>query len=199
MSYSLLLKNYLSSASFDDPEHYIKATHMAINGFLAELETRASIHMMLVNGTTTNHTSVVPIIGPLAKFEPLRIRCTYDEVKKALFCGDPNMSFFNLFDLIGSKITKNFSVISINNVVIASTTTTLTHSTFKIGATSLLAETKVLGATITPDIFGGLIDKNIKVSLNTIPPMIVPIAGSGVTPPGVFTGTVTVSFFGFYI
>lgn len=216
MSFETHMKPFINPPSGAEPDFYIKGTTAALNAYLAELEDAFSERRLLVVGAT-----VLPFVPPvttpvsnsLGYFLPNRVRVTENEVKDALWCGDPTLSFINLFSLFGRKMTANFTKVSSSPRNVAEIQSAaavpyvcnslgvvaLSNSHYAAFASQMIAVVKALGKTLTPEKFLDIESRYLRLAVTATPPSPVLLAGTclstnGVVVNGVFTGTLEASF-----
>ncbi len=196
MSFEYYMKPLLNQPP-DDTEWYVKATHNALTSYLVELENMLSVPRQLVTGTViVPGAGPTPLSGPFAYFTPMHQNISYNEVKSAMWCGDGTMCFVNLFNLFGKKFTKTFITLQALPFLNITAAVNIPTNTFETCAYEFLSNIKAIGPAMNPDIFLNLESTYLIKALTTIPPITVSCIGSSLTPPGTFTGTVTVSFAG---
>lgn len=196
----------------DDNEWYLKATTEALNEWMMELETALMVPSLTVNGSCITPAGVtIPYTVPSAGyFVPKMLRFTLLEVKGAMWCGDAEKSFENLFDLVGTKIAMNFSkVIAVPALIGGQGIPALVTSHFKLAGSALVAWAKAMGApmkedpetaTITPESFLEQESTLLLNAVKSIPPVPTPAIGDPIPatpvacPGGIFVGTIGVNF-----
>lgn len=216
MSFEKHMKQFINPPAGAEPDFYIKGTTAALNAYLSELEDAFSERRLPVDGATVL-PSVPPVTVPVANsfgyFLPNRVRVTENEVKDALWCGDPSMSFINLFSLFGRKMTANFTKVSSSPRDVAEMQSAaavpyvcnslgvvaLTNSHYAAFAAQMIAVVKALGKTLTPEKFLDIESRYLRLAVVATPPSPVLLAGlclstNGVAVNGVFTGTLEASF-----
>lgn len=197
MSLETFLKPMLNNPSSEDGEWYVKATYQALNLYMTQLESVLSIPNQMVNGVTTVPSTPpvpTPVVGQYAYFMPTRQRFTYPEVKAAMFCGDANLTFPNLFNLFGTKFALNFMNLLAFPVLNVTGTVILPTTSFMTCANELMLEARSVGAAMTPELFCQLESLYLQMAIQTIPPMVVPLLGVGLIPTGSWVGTATIQF-----
>lgn len=200
MSFAAKIKPKLGQSVEDDEEWYVKAMHEALNKYLADIETAMLRPQFMINGITTVPGSPpypVPVSSPVAQVSNKHIRLNYQEVKTAMWCGDGELTFPNLFKLFASKLMLDFT--NIFSVTIVEGTTALVFeamSTYNNYARLFMNEIKAIGAsgTMTPEIFHDKMSLYLDTAFKSIPPVTMPLVGVGLIPTGAFTGSVTITF-----
>lgn len=216
MSFEKHMKQFINPPSGAEPDFYIKGTAAALNAYLAELESVLSERRLPVVGATVL-PFVPPVTTPVSNsfgyFLPNHVRVTEAEVKDALWCGDPAMSFINLFSLFGRKMTANFTKVSSSPRNIAELQSavavpyvcngfgvaTMPNSHYAAAAAQMTAVVKAFGKTLTPEKFLDIESRYLRLAVTTTPPSPVFLAGTclstnGVAVNGVFTGTLEANF-----
>jgi hypothetical protein len=200
MSFADKIKPKLGQSVEDDEEWYVKAMHEALNNYLADIETAMLRPQFLITGITTVPGSPpypVPITASVAQVSNKHIRLNYNEVKAAMWCGDGNLTFPNLFSLFASKLMMDFN--NVFSVTIVEATTVLAFeamSTYNNYGRLFMNEIKAIGASgaMTPEIFHDKMSLYLDTAFKSIPPVTMPLFGVGLIPTGAFTGSVTITF-----
>lgn len=196
MSFEYFMKPLLNQPP-DDTEWYVRATYTALNSYMEELEHIMEVPKLMVNGTiVVPGAAATYITGNLAYFIPIHKTITFQEVKAAMWCGDGTMCFVNLFNLFGKKFVNTFKVLQALPFLNITASVNIPTNTFEPCALEFLSNVRAIGPSMNPDIFLNLESTYLIKALTTIPPITVSCIGSSFTPPGSFTGTVTVSFAG---
>ena len=196
MSFEYYMKPLLNQPP-DDTEWYVRATYTALNSYMEELEHIMEVPKLMVNGTiVVPGAAATYISGPFAYFIPIHKTITFQEVKSAMWCGDGTMCFVNLFNLFGKKFKQTFITLQALPFLNITAAVNIPTTTFETCAYEFLSNIKAIGPAMNPDIFLNLESTYLIKALTTIPPITVSCIGSSLTPPGTFTGTVTVSFAG---
>lgn len=222
MSFEAKMKPKLNPKGDQENDWYIKATMEAMNEYMEELEKTLSQYVLRVYGQAT---FIVPASPPYpyvqvinsnerAAFVPMLLRFTYEEVKNAMWCGNIELSYYNLFTLFGNKLAANFLTVK-TSPFIAGATVPPVWTTAHWGSLgfALISYAKSLGKFCTPEKFlakqSELMYQGIKATIaapcpcsGTVPPLqIQPLVGeNAVVPanviplPGVFVGFVEASF-----
>ena len=171
MSFKAYMHKYLNPAGEVKPDFYITATLNALNKYMQEIERMHSGPQYKVSGTII-YPGTPPVTvtysGMTGYWVPKKKRFTYSEVKNALWCGDPNQCFINLFNLIGKKLADNFCVMK-GGAIIGQAKVTLSVSHFAAVAAMFYARIKVLGAKMTPELFLDTESEYIKKAIKTSP------------------------------
>lgn len=199
-----------------DLEFYIRNTTKALNGYLLELEETFSKRQLLVTGATVlpfTPPVTTPVMNRFGYFVPNHVRITEQEVKNALWCGDPNMSFINLFTLFGNKMGQNFNRVTSTTRNVAELqaapavpyvcngigVVNMTFAHYASYATQFIAATKALGTALDAYQFLSLESKYLRLAISTTPPCPTFISGlclstNGMVVNGVFNGTLEANF-----
>lgn len=199
-----------------DTAFYIRNTTKALNGYLSELEeTFAKRHLLVTGATVLPFTPPVttPVMNRFGYFVPNHVRIDEEEVKNALWCGDPSMSFVNLFVLFGNKMCQNFNRVTSTTRNVAELQSApavpyvcngigvvnMTFAHYASYAARFIAAAKALGTTLDAYQFLSLESKYLRLAISTTPPCPVFISGlclstNGMAVNGVFTGTLEASF-----
>lgn len=184
------MHKYLNPAGEVKPDFYITATLNALNKYMQEIERMHSGPQYQVSGTIT-YPGTPPVTvtysGTTGYWVPKKKRFTYSEVKNALWCGDPNQCFINLFNLIGKKLADNFCVMK-GGAIIGQARVNLSVSHFAAVAAMFYAKLKVIGAKMTPELFLDTESEYIRKAIKMIPLAVGSLAGP--MTGGIFTGTV---------
>lgn len=114
MSFYNHIMPLLGPGQEDNSEFYVEAMTDALNNWLLEIEGVYSKPTFTVLGTVMQGTTPVPVNVTDGFLIPIGLRFEKDEIKSALWCGDPSLSFINLFTTIGKKISQNFSIVGTN-------------------------------------------------------------------------------------
>lgn len=200
MSFAQKIIPRLGQSVENDAEWYVKAIHQSLNEYMADIETAMNIPQFLIVGTTTVPSTPpvpVPISAPVAKVSNKHIRLTYDEVKAAMWCGDGNLTFPNLFKLFASKLMLNFTNVYDNSIVGALSAFTFDAiNPFNNIANMFMTQIKSIGATgtMTPEIFHNTLSTYLDMAFKSIIPSTTAFVGAGLIPSGAFTGSVTITF-----
>ena len=155
MSFATHIIPQLGQSIEDDEEWYVKAMHQALNDYMADIEIAMNIPQFLITGTTTvpgTPPVPVPIVSPTAKVSNIHTRLVYEEVKAAMWCGDGNLTFPNLFKLFASKLMMNFMNVYDNTIVGALSPFTFDAMTaFNNTAELFITQIKSIGASRSND------------------------------------------------
>ena len=104
----------------DNREWYVNAIWTSLNEYMSDIETALTRPQFVITGTTTVPgvpPIPTPIIAPVGMVSNKHIRLSYPEVKSAMWCGDGNLTFPNLFKLFASKLMLNFTNVYSNTIV----------------------------------------------------------------------------------
>lgn len=187
---------------------YINATCSSLNLWFEQLECVFMLPCLDVMGTVVTWAGVTsPLYAPkMGYFVPKRVRFTEKEVKDAMWCGDPNLSFINLFKLVGDKFSQNFNkAIATPLLIGGQAIPTLITEGFVAAGTALMAWAKSVGMAktgpkMTPEDFLQKESDLLLQAVKTIPPVPAVVVGDPVmfmpvtTAAGTFTGTIGVNF-----
>ena len=199
-----------------DMEFYIRNTTKALNKYMKELEDEFSKRHLPVTGVTVLPFSP-PITTPVANnfgyFVPNHIRLTESEVKAALWCGVPEMSFINLFNLFGSKMSLNFNRVSSTTRSVAELQSApvvpyvcnsmgvvmMSSAHYAMYGAQFMAAVKALGTALDAYKFCELESRYLQMAVTSTPPCPAFIAGTclstnGIVVNGIFTGTLEAHF-----
>lgn len=193
MSFKRYMKRYINPTGAPKSDFYVTATCRALNSYMGELERVHAVPQLYVNGMTVipgTPAYTIPIVNnPVGYWRNNHVRFTPGEVKKAMWCGDPNTSFINLFELIGRKIQMNFTRMTASSFVIGpDAPIVLNTAHFTAMGAALMAHVKAENKTMNADRFLDLESEYIRKAIKMILPM--PIALTGKCMGGVFTGTI---------
>jgi hypothetical protein len=196
MSFANYIKPLLNQKT-DDQEWYLKAVTNSLNSYMSELETKLSVPTQQVEGTVIVPGSppvTTPLNGIIAYFIPTKQRFTFEEVKSAMWCGNGEQAFINLYNLFGQKFAANFITLQTSPILQIIGTVSIPTTNFPTAAINLLNSARAIGSDMTPETFADLESKELENALISIPPIITPVTGTSLTPPGTFTGEIIVSF-----
>lgn len=193
MSFKRYMKKYINPTGTPKSDFYVTATTRALNQYMGELERVHAIPQLYVNGTTVipgTPVYTIPIVNnPVGYWRNNHIRFTLGEVKKAMWCGDPSMTFINLFELIGRKIQLNFTRMTASAFIIGPDAPIVlnTEHFAAIGA-AFIAHVKAENKTLDADRFLDLESEYICKAIKMILP--APTVLTGTCMGGTFTGTI---------
>lgn len=203
MAFADYMRNSLNpTASVSkDMEWYIKATAAALNKWMVQLEGIFNAPTQAIDGTLVTWAGVSSALNLPAGgyFRSNLVRFSDKDVKDAMWCGDPNQSFINLFELVGNKIRQNFDSIWAAPAITGPAAKPMFITTHFIAyGAQLIAWAKARGAemnagapALTPEEFLQHESDLLLQAVQNIP--TAPTVLTGVTPLGVFTGTVNAS------
>lgn len=194
MSFKRYMKRYINPTGEPKSDFYVTATCRALNSYMGELERLHTIPQLYVNGTVVipgTPVYTIPIVNqPIGFWRNNHVRFTPGEVKKAMWCGDPNMSFVNLFELIGRKIQMNFTRMAASPFIIGPDAPIVLNTThFTAVGAALMAHVKAENKTMNANRFLDLESEYICKAIKTILPMTTALTGMYLGG-GTFTGTI---------
>ena len=193
MSFERFMKKFLNPVGNPEQDFYLKGTHEALNSYIEELEGRSRIPSLMVNGSVSTGVTKFPFVGSHGYFSPKCLRFSYNEIKTAMWCGNPELSFINLFNLIAKKVSQNFSSVSASPVITSPPIPVFLLTTvFNFYALELLSRVKIYGSNLTPELFLETQSDCIKKALLSCPPTTTLL--SGIHAGGAFTGVMNVSY-----
>lgn len=201
---------------------YVRATMEAMNEYMQDLEKILRQECCNVRGTATfivpgspPYPMTVSVGQKRSAFVPATLRFSFNEVKTAMWCGQFDLCFINLFNLFGNKLANNFRMLKVSPYM-AGVVAPATWQTMHWGALgiALVNYARALGKFCTPEKFlakqSELIENGIKTTFSapcavsaTVPVGTITMLASGgpasvppqVMPlPGVFVGCVEASF-----
>ena len=216
MSFEQHMKPYINPPGNPEMDFYIKGTTKALNKYMEELEDIFGKRQYLVTGTTilpNSPPTPVPVLNNFGYFVPNHVRISESEVKAALWCGDPNMSFINLFTLFGSKMSLNFTRVSSSPKGVVELQSavgtpyvcnsmgivTMSSAHYAMYGAQLMAAIRALGTALTAEKFLQMESRYLQMAVKSTPPMPAFMIGkclsnNGVVVNGVFTGTLEANF-----
>lgn len=196
MSFESHMRPHLNPPSGTDLEFYVRGTTEALNRYMAELEVLFEEPLGRLNGTVIfpNGTTIPIVNVPAVHWKHNGIRFSLAEVKVAMWCNDGNMSFINLFNLIGQKICLNFTqVVASPYVVSPPMPVVLAPDAFATAGLQFRANLLSMGNGCTPESVLSLESSYIQQAVKMT--LIVPTVMTGACIlGGVFTGTAGGSF-----
>lgn len=184
----------------DNREWYVNAIWTSLNEYMSDIETALTRPQFVITGTTTVPgvpPIPTPIVAPVGMVSNKHIRLSYHEVKSAMWCGDGNLTFPNLFKLFASKLMLNFTNVYSNTIVNGISAFTFDALTpYNTMATAFMGEIKAIAASgnMNANTFHNTLSRYLDLAFKAIIPITVPFIGAGLTQSGPFTGTVTISF-----
>lgn len=210
------MKRFINSTGDQPPDFYISATTTALNEYMKELEDAFSQRRLLVTGVTVLPFSppiTTPVASLLGYFVPSHVRLSEDEVKSALWCGDPSMSFVNLFALFGRKMSANFARVSASPKSVAESQSavstpyvcngvgavSMTNAHYATVAAQMNNVVRALGTALTPERFMDIESRYLRLAVASTPVCPAFLSGlclstNGIAVDGAFTGTLEASF-----
>lgn len=194
MSFATHMAKYLVVSDNPPMDFYLQATTNALNAYMAELETIMTVPHLYINGTYVIPGSppvTVPLINhPVGFWRNNHIRFTLSEVKAAMWCGNPAMSYINLFTLIGQKISLNFNRLSAMPIINGpDAPVVLNTAHFAAIGLEFFNKLQILGKALTPKMTYQYESFYIKKAIKLILPMPSALAGF-CSYGGPFTGTI---------
>lgn len=201
---------------------YVRATMEAMNAYMHDLEKILKKECCNIRGTATfvvpgspPYVMTVDVNQKRSAFVPMRLRFSFDEVKTAMWCGQFDLCFMNLFGLFGRKLANNFRMLKVSPYMagVVSPATWQTMHWEGLGLT-LVNYARSLGNKCTPEKFlekqSKLMEDGIKSTFSapcgvagtipigritslasggpaSVPPQVMPV-------PGAFAGCVEASF-----
>lgn len=186
--------------SAEDQEWYVRAMCDSLNEYMADIEKAMMIPQFVITGITTVPgvpPVPTPVVSPTGQVSNKHIRLTFPEVKAAMWCGVGSQTFPNLFSLFASKLMLNFNNAYSTAIVTGTTMFAFDATTpFTTMGTAFMAEITSIGAAggMNPTLFHQTFDRYLNLAFKSIIPVTMPFIGAGITPPGQFTGTITIAF-----
>lgn len=186
--------------SAENEEWYVNAIWKSLNEYMVDIETAMAKPQFTIAGITTVPGAPpvqTPVTCMTGQVSNKHIRLSYPEVKAAMWCGDGNMTFPNLFKLFASKLTKNFTnaysttmVTGITGFVFDAT------SVYSSMANTFMAEIKTLAAsgTMNAKTFHNTLSRYLDLAFKSLPSVVMTFNGMGQMPTGPFVGTITIAF-----
>lgn len=186
--------------SAENQEWYVNAIWKSLNEYMVDIETAMAKPQFTIAGITTV-PGAPPIQTPVTcmtgQVSNKHIRLTYPEVKAAMWCGDGNMTFPNLFKLFASKLMKNFTNAYSTSIVTGITGFVFdATSVYSSMANTFMAEIKSLAASgsMNAQTFHNTFSRYLDLAFKSLPPVVMTFNGMGQIPTGPFVGTITIAF-----
>lgn len=186
--------------SAENQEWYVNAIWNSLNEYMGDIETAMARPQFTIAGITTvpgTPPVPTPVTCMTGQVSNKHIRLSYPEVKTAMWCGDGNMTFPNLFKLFASKLMLNFTNAYSTTIVTGITGFAFDATTvYSAMANTFMAEVKTLGAagTMNAQTFHNTFSKYLDLAFKSLPPVVMSFNGMGQVPPGAFVGTITIAF-----
>jgi len=186
--------------SAENKEWYVNAIWKSLNEYMIDIETALAKPQFTITGITTvpgTPPVQTPVTCKTGIVSNKRTRLSYPEVKTAMWCGDGNMTFPNLFKLFASKLMLNFKTVYSNAIVTGITEFAFDATTvYSSMANSFMTEIKAIGAagSMNPQTFHNTLSRYLDLAFKSIPPVVMSFNGKGQVPTGAFVGTITIAF-----
>lgn len=186
--------------SAENEEWYVNAIWNSLNEYMGDIETAMARPQFTIAGITTvpgTPPVPTPVTCMTGQVSNKHIRLSYPEVKTAMWCGDGNMTFPNLFKLFASKLMLNFTNAYSTTIVTGITGFVFDATTvYSSMGTAFMTEVKTLGAagSMNAQTFHNTFSRYLDLAFKSLPPVVMSFNGMGQVPPGAFVGTITIAF-----
>lgn len=189
---------YAKGDNDEDYEFYIRNLTKALNSWMKELGSKYSKAIFPMTGTITAPNGATSPYAATVGLRPSLRTISENDVKSALWNGDPKKSFPKLWKMIGDKIKFSFRTVNTELGKVSSFTKIspmLNTSNFESVGEQFMAAVQSGSGGMTPELFLAQQDSFLNLALTTIPPAIATVK-SGIAPGGTFNGTVTIKLVG---